>query len=662
MDCRQTDARGVASSDSIAAGGAVPRLGQGACGRGLVAAWWLGSLVALVPAAAAQEDPRLAKALSYTPLQSDVRFEKVEDQQVGQCSLEETTRDGVKGFWVTGPAGQPLRWFADTNKDNRLDRWSYYYAGVEVYRELDTDFNGTADQFRWLNTEGVRHGIDHDEDGQIDRWLMISAEEVSAEVVAAAAQRDVARFVRLLPTEEEVRGLGLSAEKAEALFDRVSRAKKEFATWANSQKAVTRHSQWTHFGADKPGLVPAGTDGSEKDIIVYENAVALFEDQGKPRQLLIGTLVRCGEAWRVIDLPKEVSEGTTIEDGGMFFAAAYTPRSADHASGGLSPVLERLITELQQVDEKLLGGQVSNPAPLHAQRSDVLEKLVAASEPGEERSTWIRQFADTVSAAAQMGEFPEGTDRLRDFVKKLAGIGVEDDDMAYVVYRAIETDYRIKSLEAKEDEIEPLQKAYLTSLEAFIKRFPQSAEAADAMIQLALSAEFAGQRDEAAKWYRQAAESFPSTLPGRKAAGALQRLALEGKPLRITAKTLDGRTFNSAAYTGGPVIYHCWATWCDSCKAEMRALKQLQEKYAKQRLRIVGINFDDTPDQARKFVQQQGYQWLQLHDEGGFESELAVSHGILTLPLNFVVDAQGRVVKTGVHWSELDDLIGKMVQ
>ena len=146
---------------------------------------------------AADKTEKLSKALSYKPRQADVNYEMVPPEAIAQCEIDETARPDGKGFWVTGPSGQPLRWFADTNADNRLDRWCYYNAGVEVYRESDTDFNGTADEFRWLSTEGIRWGIDKNEDGTIDSWKMISAEEVTAEVVHAAASRDANKFQRL---------------------------------------------------------------------------------------------------------------------------------------------------------------------------------------------------------------------------------------------------------------------------------------------------------------------------------------------------------------------------------------------------------------------------------------------------------------------------------
>ncbi len=51
---------------------------------------------------------------------------------------------------------QPLRPSTSSNGDDKVDVWSYYKDGVEVYREFDTTFKGTPNNFRWLNAGELR--------------------------------------------------------------------------------------------------------------------------------------------------------------------------------------------------------------------------------------------------------------------------------------------------------------------------------------------------------------------------------------------------------------------------------------------------------------------------------------------------------------------------
>ena len=64
------------------------------------------------------------------------------------------------------------------NGDNVVDQWSYYKDGLEVYRDIDANFNRKADQYRWLGTAGIRWALDPNEDGRIDTWEYWEGEQI----------------------------------------------------------------------------------------------------------------------------------------------------------------------------------------------------------------------------------------------------------------------------------------------------------------------------------------------------------------------------------------------------------------------------------------------------------------------------------------------------
>ncbi|MEJ1731129.1 hypothetical protein SMA90_32895, partial [Escherichia coli] len=88
--------------------------------------------------------------------------------------------------------------------------------------------NNRADQYRWFHDAGGRWGIDRDENGTVDYWKSISAEETSAEIVAALAEKDVARFLRVALSPAELKSLGLGAEKTKSLAERLAGLQEKF--------------------------------------------------------------------------------------------------------------------------------------------------------------------------------------------------------------------------------------------------------------------------------------------------------------------------------------------------------------------------------------------------------------------------------------------------
>ena len=157
--------------------------------------------------------------------------------------------------------GQTLRRFLDTNGDNKVDLWAYYQDGVEIYRDLDADFDGKADQYRWLATAGTRWGLDPDEDGRINSWKVISPEELTAEVVAALRDKDARRFQILLPTREEIESLGLGEKQRDELAKRVEAARGWVRRGRSKPEDRGAKSQWLQFGATRPASYPPERTG-----------------------------------------------------------------------------------------------------------------------------------------------------------------------------------------------------------------------------------------------------------------------------------------------------------------------------------------------------------------------------------------------------------------
>jgi len=138
-------------------------------------------------------------------------------------------------------------------------------------------------------------------------------------------------------------------------------------------------------------------------------------------------------------------------------------------------------------------------------------------------------------------------------------------------------------------------------------------------------------------WFR-LGDGDPSRIPS----------ALIGRPAPQTAlPPLEGLV-NSAGpvpglepgvFKGKVSIVNVWASWCVPCHDEAPLLTALgQDK----RLQIVGINYKDAPDNARRFLGRYGNPFSIVGVDGN--GRAAIEWGVYGVPETFIVGRAGTIV------------------
>jgi peroxiredoxin len=112
---------------------------------------------------------------------------------------------------------------------------------------------------------------------------------------------------------------------------------------------------------------------------------------------------------------------------------------------------------------------------------------------------------------------------------------------------------------------------------------------------------------------------------------------------------LNGQKLDLSTYRGKIVLLDFWATWCGPCRSEIPRFVDLQNKYRDRGLQIVGISLDDDPKPTRAFYQQ----FKMNYPVAIGDANLAERYGgMLGLPVNFVIDREGRI--HAKHLGEVD--------
>ncbi|MFG1422404.1 DsbE family thiol:disulfide interchange protein [Roseixanthobacter liquoris] len=126
---------------------------------------------------------------------------------------------------------------------------------------------------------------------------------------------------------------------------------------------------------------------------------------------------------------------------------------------------------------------------------------------------------------------------------------------------------------------------------------------------------------------------IPSALVGRPAPTLalppLPGLVADGVPV----PGIDGTQFK-----GKVTLVNVWASWCAPCREEHPLLMGLAKDA---RLRVIGINYKDAPDNARRFLGQYGLPFAAVGvDPNG---RVAIEWGVYGVPETFLVGPDGAI-------------------
>ncbi len=604
----------------------------------------------------------------FRPQNGDVEYDIPDPKTYKQCNVKLINDGKASGWVVTGPAGQTLRRFMDTNGDGDVDQYSYFRAGLEVYRDIDSNWNRKIDQSRWFNLGGTRWGVDSNESGKIDTWKSISAEEVSRFAVRALVSQDASLLAPLLINKNDLKELGIKGPLEAKLLASVSDPAAKLRKNVTGSKIIHAKTVWLRFDASPPGVIPADSYKTDSDLYVYENVMAIVES-GNPQQpglVNVGELIRIGDVWKMTMLPQPL-EGTQELAAGLVMFHALGAGSSDNPSVNASAVSQKaqeLVKELETLMKSPPALNAGKPAfeKYYKQIEAVLINLNNESKTEDERAQWTRQLLDTVAAAVQSGNYPTGVARLKQVEATIAKAAPKSPLVPVARYRWMLAEYAAAMQDSKNDN-DSLQKVHATwlkDLEAFLDEYPNAEDAPEASHQLAVALEFGGKLDKAKKWYQRIVSEHADSAAAVKAAGALQRIDLDDKMLSLSGAALAGNgNIDVKQFRGKIVLVLFWDTTSKLCATDLPQIKTLHDEYRSKGFEVIGVNLDATKEVVGPYLDKNKVKWPQIYEPGALESAPARSFGIISLPTMFLVDAEGKVTNRNASVVDVKTLLAE---
>ena len=107
---------------------------------------------------------------------------------------------------------------------------------------------------------------------------------------------------------------------------------------------------------------------------------------------------------------------------------------------------------------------------------------------------------------------------------------------------------------------------------------------------------------------------------------------------------LAGKTVNLATLRGKPVLINFWATWCDTCRAEMPDIQDLFRRNGG-RFSVIGVSMDDNAyTSVPPFLKEHKITFPILIAD----RKVSAGYAVRGLPTAYLIDAEVRIARRWV--------------
>ncbi len=160
-------------------------------------------------------------------------------------------------------------------------------------------------------------------------------------------------------------------------------------------------------------------------------------------------------------------------------------------------------------------------------------------------------------------------------------------------------------------------------------------------------------------------EAHPNLSVTRKLERKLekfQRIRMGAVAPDIALSNPQGEIVKLSSLRGNYVLLDFWAAWCAPCRFENEHYVKLYKKYHGEEFEIYAVSLDKNREQWLRAIEKDNITWITVSDLKGYDSEAAKLYNITALPVNFLLDKQGKIIDKDLRGKQLQDPLKKIFE